>query len=190
VLWALGAPLEDHLMIDAAGTPRVVAPASDEGPVTPMSRTLRDGVIAAVTEMSAAPLASTIREASAALAFTWGPVHLDLAQLDDREARASSRLRAAFEQRLGAEPSTEGKVRVALATVGEIASAFGDVLRARAQRRLAEAEPEEQAEALARDQRSPHAARLITAAAANLVASGGVDEEPDVERDEPGDRRD
>jgi hypothetical protein len=190
VLWALGAPLEEHLVIDAGGTPRAVAPAAHEAPVRPMSRALREGLVATVVAMSAPALGVAIREASAALQFTWGPVSLDLARLDGREARASSRLHASFRRRLQAEVAAEGQARLALATVAEIAGALGDPLRARAQQRLAEAGAEAQARALARDEQDPGAARLITAAAADLVASGGVDDEPDVERDERGDGHD
>jgi hypothetical protein len=117
-------------------------------------------------------------------------VPLDLARLDGREARASSRLHAACRRRLQAEGAAEGRARLALATVAEIAGALGDALRARAQQRLAEAGAGAQARALARDEQDPRAARLITAAAADLVASGGVDDEPDVERDERGDGHD
>lgn len=190
VLWALGAPLEEHLVIDPGGTPRVVAPVFHDAPVRSMSRAVRDGVVAAVIAMSAAPLAAAIRETSAEVRFTWGPVPLDLARLDAHEARASSRLHAAFRQRLEGEASAEGRLRIALGTLAEVAGALGDALRARAQRRLAHAGPSAQAEAFAQDERDPRGARLIAAAAADLVASGGVGDEPDVERDERRDRHD
>ena len=190
VLWALGGPLEDHLLVDAGGVPRVVAASGPDAPVRPMSSALRDGLVAAVVAMSAAPLADAIREASADLRFTWGPVSFDLARVDGREARASSRLHAALRERVEAEASAEGKARLALAAVADLAGALGDTLRARAQRRLAEAPPDAQARALEADARDPRAAQLITAAAADLVASGGVQDEPDVERDERADGQD
>jgi hypothetical protein len=186
VLWALGEALEDHLVVGPDGIPHVVAPAPLAAPVAPMSRPVRDGLVAAVVAMSAPPLATAIREVSAALAFTWGPVPLDLARLEGDEARVSSRLHAAFRRRRDLETGREGKARLALAALADVAGAIGDPLRARAQGRLAAAGAEAQARALDRGERDPDAARRITAAAAALVASGGVDDEPDVEGDEPG----
>jgi hypothetical protein len=184
VLWALGAPIEEHLRIDAGGVPHVLAPTDHDASVRPMSSTVRDGLVAAIVSMSAAPLADAIRETAAELRFTWGPVPRDLAAVDGQQVRASSRLRAVFRERVGTETTAEGTARLALAVLADLAGALGDPLRARAQRRLAEAGPEAQARALERETRDPGAARLITAAAADLVASGGVQDEPDVEGDE------
>ena len=187
-LWALGGALEDHLLLDADGAPRVlVAPAPADVPARPLHPRVRDGVIAMVVAMSAPALAPALREVSAALAFTCGPVALDLARVDDSEVRASWTLATAVERRL-AEPATpDARAQWALAALGEMASAVGDHLRARAQTRLAASPPDVQADALGRDDLDPEAARTITAAVAQLLASGRVGDQPDVERDEGGD---
>ncbi len=184
-LWALGVPLEDHLLLDAAGTPHaIVAPSVPEGPTRPLDARVRDGVIAVVVAMSAAPLAAALRDVSATLAFTCGPVALDLARVDGAEVRVASTLASALARRL-AEPATPAAhAELALAALAEIATAVGDGLRARAQAHLAADPPDAQAEALERRDADPEAARTITAAVAQLLASGRVDDQPDVERDE------
>ena len=45
-LWALDAPLADHLLFDAHGVPRVVAPSSvDEEPVRTLAPAVREGLV-------------------------------------------------------------------------------------------------------------------------------------------------
>jgi hypothetical protein len=187
-LWALGAPIEDHLVLAADGTLRaVVAPAAGDGPTRPLRGAIRDGVVAIVAARSAPPLADAIAEVAAALRFTCGPLPADLARVDGAEARVSVMLAAAIARRLEEPAPPEARAQLALAALAESASAVGDTIRARAQARLAAATPDAQANALARHDPDPAAATIITAAVADLLGSGRVDDQPDVERDEGGD---
>ena len=190
-LWALGAPIEGHLLLDADGRIRsVVAPALEDAPVRPLRPAIRDGVIAIVTAMSAAALGDDIRAAASALRYTCGPLEADLARVDGEEARVSATLAAAIARKLRSSAAPEARAQLALAALAEIAAALGDVLRARAQARLAAASPAAQAAALTHPRGDSHAAEVIAAAVGDLVASARVDDEPDVERDERGDGND
>ena len=190
-LWALGAPLEDHLVLHADGTLRaIVAPAPHEAPPRALRTPVRDGLIAMIVALSAPPLADTIREITASLRFTSGPVTGDLAHVDGSEVRISATLARTLARRL-AEPAPRAtRAQLALAALAEIARVIAEPIRARAQRRLAAATPEAQAAALAREAADPEGAQTITAAVAAVVASGRVDDQPDVEGDEAGDRDD
>jgi hypothetical protein len=186
-LWALGAPLEDHLVLAPDGSLHaIVAPPAGDEPATALRPAIRDGVIAMIVAMSVPALADAIRDVSAALRFTCGPLEGELARVDGAEARVSATLAAAIARRLR-EPALDARAPLALAALAEIATAIGDTVRARAQARLAAATPEAQAEALGRHEADPAAARMITAAVAALLASGRVDDQPDVEGDERGD---
>jgi hypothetical protein len=190
-LWALGTRIEDHLLLAPDGAVRaIVAPPITTVPVTPLRPAIRDGVIAMVIALSAPPLAEAIREVAATLRFTCGAVEADLACVEGSEARVSATLAATIARRLAAPVPPSARAPLALAAVAEIARAMGDAVRARAQRRLAAAAPEAQAAALEREAPDATAAPVITAAAADLLASGRVDDEPDVERDEGRDRQD
>ena len=190
-LWALGAPIEDHLLLALDGTLRsVVAPPTASGPVTRLRSPIREGITAMVVALSAPPLAAPIREVAASLRFTCGPVDADLARVEGAEARVSATLAGTIARRLHDLAPSSARAQLALAALAEIARAVADTLRARAQVRLAAATPEAQAEALARDEPDPAAAAVITAAVADLLASARVDDEPDVERDEGRDGED
>jgi hypothetical protein len=184
-LWALGEPIEDHLLLAPDGRLRAVrAPAAGDAPARPLRAAIRDGVIAIVVARSAAPLAQAIREVAASLAFTCGPVAGDLARVEGAEARVSTVLGRAIARRLRRPAPAEGRAQLALAALAEMATAVGDAVRARAQARLAAAPPAVQAAALERRDPDPAAATTITAAVAALLASHRVDDHPDVERDE------
>jgi hypothetical protein len=202
-LWALGAPLEDHLVLDADGTLRAIvargdAPAGGDAAPGTVRAAVREGLVAMVIALSAPPLGDSVRGVTAALRFTCGRVDGDLARADDDEVRISTTLAGEIARRLrdaaGGLPAPAAahaaRAQLALAALAEIARVIADPLRARAQRRLAAATPEAQAEALRRETVDPRNARTITAAVADLVASGRVDDEPDVEGDEAGDRDD
>lgn len=187
-LWALGAPLEDHLVLADDGTLRaIVAPPAAGGPVTSLRPAIRDGVVAMVVALSAAPLAEAIREVSTSLRFTCGPVAADLARVEMSEARVSATLATAIAQRLVEAATRRARAALALGALAEVGRAVADAIRARAQIRLAGAAPDVQAAALEREVPDPTAAQAITAAVADLLASGRVDDEPDVERDEGAD---
>jgi hypothetical protein len=130
-----------------------------------------------IVALSAPALADSIRAITGSLAFTSGPVTADLARVDEAEVRVSSALAAAIARRLAEVATPAPRAQLALAALAEIARAIADPIRARAQRRLAAATRAEQAAALARDVAEPAAAPIITAAVADLVASGGVDDQ-------------
>jgi hypothetical protein len=175
-LWALGTRIEDHLLLTPDGAVRaIVAPPITRVPITSLRPAIRDGVIAMVIALSAPPLAEAIRAETAALRFTCGAVEADLARVDGSEARVSATLAATIARHLAAPGPPSGRAPIALAAVAEIARAMGDTIRARAQRRLAAATPEAQAAALERDAPDTAAAPVITAAVADLLASGRLD---------------
>jgi hypothetical protein len=171
-LWALGAPLEDHLLLATDGTPHaVVAPsATTQAPPQRMVRAVCDGLVEIVVASSAAPLAAGLREITAGVTFTWGPVPLALAQVGAGEIRVSSQLATVFAQRLATTATPERRARLGLAMLAEMASAVGDALRARAQARLAAASPDAQTAAFAQPDENPETARAITAAVAALTS--------------------
>jgi len=170
-LWALGAPLEDHLLLATDGTPHaVVATSATQAPPQRMVRAVRDGLVEIVVASSAAPLAAGLREITAGVTFTWGPVPLALAQVRAGEVRVSSRLATVFARRLATTATPERRARLGLAMLAEMASAVGDALRARAQARLAAASPDAQTAAFAKPDENPETARAITAAVAALTS--------------------
>jgi hypothetical protein len=194
-LWALGVPLEEHLVLDADGTLRaIVAPAIGaapyaETPSRPLRPAVRNAVVAMITALSAPALADAIRDVAAPLRFTCGVVRAELARVEGDDVRVSETLARTIAQRLAATTRAAG-AQLALAALAEIARAVADPIRARAQVRLAAAAPDVQAAALAREDADPASAATITAGVADLAASGRVDDEPDVERDEADDRHD
>jgi len=150
-LWALGSPLEDHVMLSRTGDVlEIHAPAAAAEPPSPLSPTTAAGLVAIVIAASAPPLAAAIRAVAGGLAFEWAPLDGDLAALDGGRARVSTALRRVLAARLAAASSRAEQVRLGFATLAEAAHALGDALRARGQARLAEAEAGAQAEALAR----------------------------------------
>lgn len=168
-LWALGAPLEDHLLLTPSGDVverRDPAPAS--GDARPLSPTLVAGVVAAVIASSAPPLARALADAAAALRIEWGPVRGDLVRATGDAVRVSDRLWTAARAR-AAGADRGARVAVATATVVEVAHLVADDLRGRAQARLAAAPPDVQAAALART--APPAAAGEIAAAVDALAA-------------------
>ena len=187
-LWALGTPLAHHLLLDANGAPHVVAPpgaAPDHARA--LAPTVRDGLLALVIALSAAPLAAPLREVADGIAFRWGPLALDLVRVTHDEIRVSSTFVAALARRLAQPATRDARAHLALGALTELAAAMADPLRLRAQARLAAADAD--AHAVARERRDDvgDSARTITAAVAAVLASGGVGDEPDVEGDEPDD---
>ena len=169
-LWALGEPLEDHLLLAASGDvleQRV--PASPPGSPRRFSSALAHGVLAVVVASSAPPLAGALAEAAAGLRFEWGPVRGDLVRAAADTVRVSDRLWTAARARAAAVSDRRGRLAVATAALVEVAHRVAADLRARAQARRAAASPEAQAAALAQP---PDAggAREIAAAVDALAA--------------------
>ena len=187
-LWALGAPLADHLLLDAHGVPRVVGRSSvDEEPVRTLAPAVREGLVALVIALSAPPLATALREITAGLTFTCGPLACDLVRVTDDEARMSSRFAAALGRRLADPATRDASAHLALGALTEVAAAMADPLRVRAQTRLAAAAPDAQAASFEHVEDDRASARTMTAAVTAVIVSGGVGDQPDVEGDEPDD---
>jgi hypothetical protein len=174
-LWALEAPLEDHLVVARDGTVLDAAlPPPDAVPVRPLAPAVATGVAAIVVASSAPPLRDWLRGVAAELTFEWAPLSGDLAVLTPDRARLSHRLRRAVADRLPMATTRAERLRLGVATLAELAHALGDGLRARAQARLAAAPEAVQAEALA-DAGAPdeEAAREIAEAAETLLDDAG-----------------
>ncbi len=148
-LWALGAPLEDHLVLTSDGTVLAAAlPAPGDEPARPASAAVAAGITAIVVAGSAPPLADSLRAVTAGLAFEWAPLAGDLAVAEDDRVRLSGRLRRALAARVAGAAERAEQVRLGFAALADLAHALGDSLRARAQARLAAAPAAAQIEAL------------------------------------------
>ena len=165
-LWALGDPIDDHVVLSRAGDVlEIHAPAAAAESPCPLSPATAAGLVAIVIAASAPPLAAAIRAVAGDLAFEWAPLDGDLATLDGGRARVSTALRRVLAARLAAAGSRAEQVRLGFAALAEAAHALGDALRARGQARLAGAEAGAQAEALARSSTD-------AAAAARAIGEG------------------
>jgi hypothetical protein len=172
-LWALDAPLEDHLTLAPDGTVLAATlPPPDEGAVSSPAPAVTAGLAAAIVAASAPPLADTLRALVGELALEWTPLSGELAVLAGERVRLSLRLRRALAARLAAATTRAEQVRLGFAALADLAHALGDGLRARAQARLASASPEVQAEALGRGPEGADA-RAIGAAVEALLEDAG-----------------
>jgi len=149
-LWALDTPLADHLVLAPDGAVlEVREPADAAGPARRAAEAVTAGLVAVVVATSAAPLAPSLREIAAPLAFEWAPVAGELAALEGDRVRLSARLLPALADRVRTAPNRAEQLRLGLAALTELAHALGDGLRHRAQARLAAAPPAVQTAALA-----------------------------------------
>ena len=159
-LWALGAPLEDHLVLTPDGTVLAATlPAPGDEPARPASAAVAAGITAVVVAGSAPPLADSLRAVTAGLSFEWSPLAGDLAVAVDDRVHLSRRLGRALAARVAGAADRAAQVRLGFAALADLAHALGDPLRARAQAHLAAAPAASQVEALA-------AARTASGAAA------------------------
>ncbi len=170
-LWALGRPLEDHLLLTADGTLlRVLDTAPVEDVVRPFPPGVRAGLAAVVAAGSAPALAPFIRSAAGACALEWGAVARDLVAVAPDRIRVSTRLRRTLAEALAAAPDRAGRARLALGALAEVAALVGDAWRARAQAELARLPLDAQAAALnAGGSPPPGDARAITDAVEALL---------------------
>jgi hypothetical protein len=173
-LWALDAPLEDHLTLEPDGTvlAATLPPPPEEGPVPPPAPAVRAGLAAAIVAASAPPLADSLRALVGGLVFEWAPLSGDLAVLAGERARLSLRLRRALAARLAAATTRAERVRLGFAALADLAHGLGDGLRARAQAQLAAASPDVQADALARGPEATGAREIGVAVEALLEDAG------------------
>jgi hypothetical protein len=158
-LWALGRPIEDRLVLDAAGDVQArPAAALDPSPPAPLPPVWRPALAELIARDSAPALAGSIREVMASLALEWGPVPGDLLTVDSARARFSRRLRE--EGAAWMEGAARGPARAQRAIVFalELARLLAPTVRLLAQSRLAALPADAQARALAAD--APPAAGL------------------------------
>src|SRR5213078_1192592 len=110
-LWALGRPLEDHLLLSPAGDLlRVLEPAAAEGLARPIAPDIRAGVAAAVAAGSGAPLAPAIE-------LEWGAVTRDLILVEGDRIRVSESFRRALAETLAAAGGRGPRATAALTAV-------------------------------------------------------------------------
>jgi hypothetical protein len=176
-LWALGAALEDHLVLGPDGVVlAAVLPTASDEPTRALAHAVVPGLAAMVVARSAPPLGESLRAIAAGLTFEWAPLTGDLAVLAGDRAQLSLRLRRALAARVAGTTNRAERVRLGFAALAELAHALGDALRARAQARLAAATPAAQAEALGAGRAPAGAAagaREIGVAVENLLEDAG-----------------
>jgi hypothetical protein len=173
VLWALDAPLEDHLTLALDGTLLAATlPPAEEGPSASLAPAVTAGLAAAIVAASAPPLGGALRELVGGLALEWGPLSGELAVLEGEHVRLSLRLRRALAARLVAATTRAEQVRLGFTALADLAHALGDGLRARAQAQLAAAAPDVQADALGREAEVTGAREIGSAVEALLEDAG------------------
>jgi hypothetical protein len=149
VLWALGQPLADHLLLRPDGelvTILAGEPAAAES--RPLPATVWSGVVAAVAAQCAPPLAPFVESVAASFSLEWGPVARDLAQIGHGRVRISDRLWRALAARLAAAAARADRAALGLAAIAEMAALVGDQLRERAQAEILSLPPAAQPAAL------------------------------------------
>jgi hypothetical protein len=155
-LWALGRPLEDHLLLSRAGDLlKVLEP--EPAPPSPrvMFPEIRRGIIAAIAASSAPALAPFIRSAAEGATLEWDALPRELVAVEPGRIRISGRLRNVLVELVGAARGRGARAALALAAVVELAALAGDALRARARAAVAALTPEAQAAALAAGEAAP-----------------------------------
>jgi hypothetical protein len=173
VIHALGLTLEEHLAIDLDAGRVEVRARPVAGDIVAMPDPVGPAVAALVAAASAEPLAPFILHVGARLDFEWGPVEADLLAEGERSVRVSIALRSALSDALRGAASPEGRHRVALLALEEMAQLVGDSLRARAQAKLAALDRAAQEAALltpARDETARRQAAIGRAVAAGVQA--------------------
>jgi hypothetical protein len=147
-LWALGAPLESHLILSLDG--EVVATQDPEpvGTRESVAAEIIAGLVAVVVASSAPALAGALRAVAAQMTFAWSPLAGDLVEIGDTHAHLAQAMPAALCARVTAAGSRVEQVRLGFAALAELAAAAGDALRGRAQLRLAADTAPAQAEVL------------------------------------------
>jgi hypothetical protein len=174
-LWALGAALEDHLVLTSEGqVPRVVAEPAPPADVRALPPAVAAGVGAVVATLSAPPLRAAVQAVARSLTLEWGPVTGDLFEFAADRARLSGRLQARLHAVLGEAGNSSTRATLALAGLSEIALLLADALRARAQARVAALpEVEQRALLMSPPPSDPTDARVIADAVQALLQDAG-----------------
>jgi hypothetical protein len=167
-LWALGAAVEDHLVLDRDGRLlATLAPPPDPRPPAPLAAPVRDGLAALIRARSAPALAGQIHEIVGALGMEWAGLTGDLVALGDG-VRFAWRLYDAGAARAAAALPAE-RLGAGLALLSEMAGLIGDAVRGRAQAALTRLPPDDQQAALASPGATPDTAALIATGASALT---------------------
>jgi hypothetical protein len=138
--------------------------------VLPAPPALLAGLAAVVAARSIPVLGPLIMEEAAGLRLEWAPLARDLVTLDNDRLCLSNRLLPAIRSRQTAASTHEERAGAAVAILAEIAHLIGDILRRRAQARLAALPESQQKRILEADVAIPDAeiARAIAGAARAL----------------------
>lgn len=181
-LWALGAALEDHLLLTAEGeVSRFVTEPPAPADLRPLPPAVAAGVGAVMATLSASPLGPAIHATARALTLEWGPVAGDLLDLEADRARLSARLRARLQAGLAEAANPGARAALALAALSEIALLLGDALRARAQGRVAAlTEAQQRALLTSPPPADPAEARAIADAVEALLIDAAPEGRPDL----------
>lgn len=155
-LYALGASLEDHLVLDAEGERvEIFDPVPESGNAEPLSPAWRSALGALVAHQSAPPLRPWLGEALEALRLEWGPVTGDLLAASEGSLVLSPKLPRLFRRRLQACRTQGEHLALALAFVAEAARLVGPAVRLQAQAILASLPTAAQEAALAHSPATP-----------------------------------
>ena len=137
-LWALGEPIEDHLILDPTGEIlALLPPAVPEGTAVPLSPGWRSAMGEFIAHGSTPLLRPSILGVVERLRLEWGPVTGDLLEAAGDRLVVSLRLPRLFRQRLHAQPDRTEQVRAALDFAVEVARLLGPAVRRKAQAALA-----------------------------------------------------
>jgi hypothetical protein len=173
-LWAFDGPVEDHLFVEANADRLTILTVAPPSPgVLPSAPGVLAGLAAVVAARSIPVLGPLIMEGVENLSLEWAPLTRDLVTLDEGCLRLSSRLLPLMRSRQAAASTPEERTGVAVAILAELAHVAGDLLRQRAQARLAALPESQQRRILEADVALPDVeiARAITGAVRALVAA-------------------
>lgn len=169
-LWALGAAIEDHVVLDRAGELLAVTPpALDPRPPASLGAPVAAGLAALLRAQSAPALGPAIAAEMRTLALEWGGVPGDLVEIPGPRARFSWRLADAGAARVRAAREPEERLARALELLAEMAHLLGDAIRERAQSALAACPIEARRAALESRPAGAGAAGAIAGACVALV---------------------
>lgn len=137
-LWALGTPVEDHLVLDPGGEHgEVLEIPPEDGPIEPLAPAWRPALAALLAQQSAPALRPWLDEALDGLRLEWGPVTGDLLAVSGQTALLSLKLPRLFRRRLAGCQTEAERLVLGLALVVEVSRLLGPALRLRAQALLA-----------------------------------------------------
>ncbi len=175
-LYALGTPVEDHLVLDADGeVAEILETVPESGDSAPLSPAWRAALGALLAHQSAPQLRPWLGEALEGLRIEWGPVNGDLLAADREGVGVSLKLARLFRRRLAHCQTRSERLWLALALISEVARLLGPLLRLRAQAILASLPEAAQRAALEKPPAAPPLTSLETLARALAAGEGCPD---------------